>query len=210
MSYSSSEEGGVRLQVRSEVAIAVRARMIAQVAREIAAAAGAGSHILDLVAKGFDRQFLAQVEFIFEDAQGGDIAYLSIAVDWEKCQVNVMNDAKTRTIKLDPGRPVTEQLSGLLANAAAYVSAKLAELGTARIRDIYTARHGYHDQMMKELGLVKLTTESTRKLRTAQGKVKQLHAERPGASGLYVQDSQLSELSVTFVRLADRPRNRRS
>jgi hypothetical protein len=205
MSYSSGGEGGVRLQVRPAVAVAVRARMIAQVAREIAAAAGADSHTLDLVAKGFDRQTLAQVELIFEDARGNDIGYLSIAVDWDKCQLNVMKDAETRTIKLDPGRPVTEQLSGLLASAAAYVSAKLAELGAARTRETYTARPGYHDRMMRELGLVELTAESTRKLRAAQAKVRQFHAGRPGAPGLYVQDSRLSELSLAFVRFAGPP-----
>jgi hypothetical protein len=210
MSRNSGGDGGVRLRVRPAVAVAVRARMIAMVAREIAAATGAASYTVDRIAKGFDRQILEKVELIFEDAQGYDVGYLCIAVDWDKLQVNVMNGADSRLIKLDLGRPVTEQLSVLLARAAAYINARLAELGVSQIRDLYTARPGCDDRMLRELDLEdSLSAEDLRKVRAAKAKAEQFYAEGAGATGVHVRDSRMSEFSLTFVSLADASRKRR-
>jgi hypothetical protein len=197
---SDGSGGGVRVHLKPEVAALARANVIAHVAREIAAAAGASQSSLDYLVKGFQKQILAKAEFILEDSTGNDVGYLALYVDWDRHQVNVTHSARTETYQLDPAKPVTVQVSALLEKTAAYIRAKAAELGVVRVRDFYTARPGSYDKMSQELGTGKLSPEDSQKLNAATLAARSFVAGQRTA-GLRVTDSSLSELSVTFVPL---------
>jgi hypothetical protein len=199
MSYSP----GVRVSVDVKAETMARARVLGHIARDIVAAAGVTSYVLDNIVRGFQEQVLSIVQLIFADDQSNSIGFLAVEVDWDQYKVNLQDNTKAFTFEVNTDKPPVVQLSQQLTNAAAYIREVVGQLRPARINTYYTSRPGKLEEMDRLLGTIRLTPEQAAEKSAAEASARLRLGVPSQFAGMHIVDGNFPELGVTFAVLAE-------
>lgn len=180
-------DSGIRVRVRSDVAVLTRTNVLAHVAREILSAAGASRDVQSIALTAIRDRMLERLRVVlYAGVSDEPVGLVSIRIDWKRHLMLLGIGGTEREFRLDTSRPVTGQVAPALEKVSAYIQA-VCLAWDAYARTVYTPVEGKSDEFDERYGTVSVTLEDRERLDLAEGV---FHA--------HLTPRQLSELAVDF------------